>query len=61
MAHVRNCSDGWSCSPTRTVWDEYMLRSYRPQDWFMRDIIHANNRGKHVLGRILARYFEPKP
>ena len=45
----------------RTAWDEYMLRSYRPQDWFMRDIIHANNRGKQVLGRILARYFEPKP
>lgn len=43
----------------RSAWDDFILRSYRPSDWFMRDIIHANSRGKQVLGRILLRHFEP--
>jgi len=43
----------------RAAWDDYMLRSYRPQEWFLRDIIHANSRGKQVLGRILSRYLAP--
>ena len=28
--------------------------------WFMRDPIHANQRGEQVLGRILDRFFAPK-
>lgn len=44
----------------RRVWDAYVQQSYRPVEHFLRDPIHANSRGKAVLGRILGRYFEPK-
>ncbi|MFM8635177.1 MAG: family 16 glycoside hydrolase [Planctomycetia bacterium] len=43
----------------RRVWDEYMRASYKPYDHFARDRIHANSRGKAVLGRILCRYLSP--
>ena len=43
----------------RTAWDDYVRRSYQPQGWFLRDIFHANNRGKQVLGRFLLRHFAP--
>jgi len=44
----------------RRVWDAYMQESYKPYEHFARDTIHANSRGKAVLGRILGRYFAPK-
>ena len=44
----------------RKAWDEYILRSPMPHAWYLRDAVHANTRGKHVLGRILLRYFQPK-
>lgn len=44
----------------RRVWDAYVQQSYMPVEHFLRDPIHANNRGKAVLGRILGRYFGPK-
>ena len=44
----------------RAAWDEYLLYSPRPCEWFHRDIIHGNSRGKQVVGRILLRYFEPR-
>jgi hypothetical protein len=44
----------------RSAWDEYLLYSPRPCEWFRRDIIHGNSRGKQVVGRILFRYFEPR-
>jgi uncharacterized protein (UPF0335 family) len=44
----------------RKAWEDYMLRSYKPYDHFARDSIHGNSRGKQIVGRILARYFEPK-
>ena len=44
----------------RTAWDEYIVRAYQPQEWFMRDPVHANRRGKAVLGRVLLRYFQPR-
>jgi len=40
----------------RRVWDDYMQRSYLPFEHFARDAIHANSRGKAVLGRILGRF-----
>ena len=43
----------------RTAWDDYVRRSYQLQGWFLRDIFHANNRGKQVLGRFLLRHFAP--
>jgi hypothetical protein len=45
----------------RRAWDDYLLESHRPYEHFARDSIHANGRGKAVLGRILGRYFAPKP
>lgn len=44
----------------RRAWEEYMLRSYKPYDHFARDRIHGNSRGKQIVARILAKYFEPK-
>jgi lysophospholipase L1-like esterase len=44
----------------RKAWEDYMLRSYKPYDHFARDAIHGNSRGKQIVARILARYFEPK-
>jgi lysophospholipase L1-like esterase len=44
----------------RTPWDDYVRHSGQPHAWYMRDPIHANTRGKHVLGRILLRYFQPR-
>ena len=44
----------------RKAWDDYMLRSYKTYDHFARDAIHGNSRGKQIVARILARYFEPK-
>ena len=40
----------------RNAWEDYMLRSYKPYDFFARDSIHGNSRGKQVVARILARY-----
>ena len=44
----------------RKAWEDYMLRSYKPYDHFARDAIHGNSRGKQIVARILAKYFEPK-
>ena len=44
----------------RAAWNEYVLRAPRPIEWFLRDPIHGNSRGKQVVGRILFRYFEPR-
>ena len=44
----------------RRAWDAYVQQSYRPVEHFLRDPIHANSRGKAVLGRILGLYFGPK-
>jgi hypothetical protein len=44
----------------RSIWDEYVRQSWKPNEWFHRDPTHANSRGKQVVGRLLLRYFEPK-
>ena len=38
----------------------YINDSEHPYDWFMRDAVHANDRGFQAIGRLLLRYFEPK-
>ena len=43
------------------VWGTYILSAGQPYTWFQRDPVHANVRGKQVLGRILEAYFSPKP
>lgn len=41
-------------------WGDYIRRSDKARGWFMRDPVHANERGFQILGRILERYFSPK-
>jgi len=41
-------------------WGEYLRRSDKTRGWFMRDPVHANERGFQILGRILEKYFAPK-
>jgi hypothetical protein len=41
-------------------WGEYIRRSDKARGWFMRDPVHANDRGFQILGRILEKYFAPK-
>jgi hypothetical protein len=43
-----------------TPWHEYLGASKKPYMWFHRDKVHANDRGKQVLARILERYFFPE-
>jgi lysophospholipase L1-like esterase len=42
------------------AWAQYILATDKPYEWFQRDRIHANDRGRAVLSRILERYFAPK-
>lgn len=37
----------------------YLLNCGKPYEWFLRDAVHPNDRGKQLLGRILERYFAP--
>ncbi len=46
----------------RDAWDSYMAHAQTQGDgWytFMRDYLHANERGRQALARILERYFAP--
>lgn len=42
-----------------TPWHEYLGASGKPYEWFHRDYVHANDRGKQILGRIIEKYFAP--
>ena len=41
----------------RGVWEDYLASCGKPNDWFLRDPLHANERGKQVLARIAEIYF----
>lgn len=41
-------------------WGEYIRQSDKCRGWFMRDPVHANERGFQILGRILEIYFMPR-
>jgi len=41
----------------RGIWNHYVEQSPQPLEWYQRDWVHANTRGKHVLARILERFF----
>lgn len=45
---------------TRRAWDDWMLRTAAGFELVSRDAIHANSRGKQILGRTLVRFFQPK-
>lgn len=42
-----------------TLWHSYVAASGKPWEWFHRDELHANDRGKQVLARILEQFFHP--
>lgn len=42
-----------------TPWQRYLGASCRPWQWFHRDRVHGNDRGKQVLARYLEAYFRP--
>ena len=38
------------------AWNEYMAHCGRSYGWFMRDAVHANDRGREVLSRFMLAY-----
>jgi hypothetical protein len=40
-----------------TLWHSYVAESATPWEWFHRDELHANDRGKQILARILEQFF----
>jgi lysophospholipase L1-like esterase len=41
------------------AWGDYIRASGKPTDWFKRDVVHANDRGEQIVGRILAAHLGP--
>ena len=37
---------------------DYLAQSGKPHDYFNRDYVHNNDRGKQIIGRTLQRYFQ---
>ncbi len=44
----------------RIPWAEYIRQSGRPLASFKRDVVHANEQGEQIIGRILYRYLRQK-
>lgn len=42
-----------------TAWHDYLGASGKRWRWFHRDRVHANDRGKQILARLMERYFAP--
>ena len=42
------------------AWGEYMRGIYTPYEFFMRDAVHANDRGRALAARLIAGYFCPE-
>jgi hypothetical protein len=40
-----------------TIWHNYLGQSGKPWQWFHRDVVHGNDRGKQIVGRIIETYF----
>ena len=44
----------------KSAWGAYLMQSNAAYDYYLRDPVHANARGRQVLARMLAAYFAPK-
>jgi len=44
----------------KTPWNNYIGNSGKPYMYFNRDRVHADDRGKQILARIIESYFTPK-
>ena len=40
-----------------TQWYNYLGNSQKPWQWFHRDLVHGNDRGKQIVGRLVEQYF----
>ena len=47
------------CYDLSAAWGEYMTGLDTPYDFFMRDAVHANDRGRALAARLIAGYFLP--
>ena len=43
---------------TAAAWHNYLGQSGKPWQWFNRDRVHGNDRGKQIVGRIIESYFK---
>ncbi|HEY3397268.1 MAG TPA: SGNH/GDSL hydrolase family protein [Armatimonadota bacterium] len=43
----------------RGAWAQYMLGVTEPMEWFHRDPVHANERGRAIAAQLLSGYFTP--
>lgn len=43
----------------KSAWGAYLEQTQQPYDYFLRDPVHANARGRQVLARLLEAYFQP--
>lgn len=43
----------------RTVWDDCITTCAQPRQWYQRDEVHANARGKQIMARIDEHCFRP--
>jgi hypothetical protein len=44
----------------KTEWGRYIRDSGQPYDFYLRDPVHANARGRQVLARLMRAYFAPE-
>jgi hypothetical protein len=42
-----------------TLWDIYIAHCGKPYDYFLRDPVHANERGRQILARMLVAFLTP--
>ena len=42
-----------------SVWSSYLGASGKPFEWFHRDFVHGNDRGKQIAGRVIETHFKP--
>lgn len=43
----------------QTEWGKYIQSSGKPYDYYLRDPVHANSRGRQILARLMCYYFAP--
>ncbi len=57
-AHLQKLAKEMDCAflDMRAHWGKYIRESKKDLDWFKRDVVHANQRGEQIIGRILAGY-----
>ena len=42
-----------------TLWDGYIAHCGKPYEYYLRDPVHANERGRQILARMLVGFFSP--